>query len=83
MSCLTNNRPFIDYAIKNLKNFKKDYKTYELSTLKYLAKVDKDKQFDYKDKCESIFNMIYIYQDLAENMLNIFDDEESDSEPDI
>ncbi len=83
MSCLTNNRPFIDYAIKNLKNFKKDYKTYELSTLKYLAKVDKDKQFDYKDKCESIFNMIYIYQDLAENMLNIFDDEESDDEPDI
>ena len=83
MSCLTNNRPFIDYAIKNLKNFKKDYKTYELSTLKYLAKVDKDKQFDYKDKCESIFNMIYIYQDLAENMLNIFDDEETDSEPDI
>ena len=83
MSCLTNNRPYVDYAIKNLKNFKKDYKTYELSTLKYLAKIDKDKQFDYKDKCESIFNMIYVYQDLAENMLNIFDDEESDSGPDI
>ena len=48
-----------------------------------LAKIDKDKESDFRDKKESIFNMIYVYQDLAEEKLNQFNDDESDEEPDI
>jgi hypothetical protein len=66
-----------------LGNFKKDHKTYELSAKKLLDKIDKDKSISYHDKAESIFNMIYIYKDLAEEKLNEFDDDESDEEPDI
>ena len=48
-----------------------------------LAKIDKDKENQFVDKSESIFNMIYIYKDLAEDKLNQFNDSESDEEPDI
>ncbi len=78
-----NNRPYFDFCLKSLGNFKKDHKTYELSAKKLLDKIDKDKSISYQDKVESIFNMIYVYKDLAEEKLNEFDDEESDEEPDI
>ena len=78
-----NNRPYFDFCLKTLGNFKKDYKTYELSAKKLLDKIDKDKSISYQDKIESIFNMIYVYKDLAEEKLNEFNDEESDEEPDI
>ena len=48
-----------------------------------MAKIDKDKENQYVDKTESIFNMIYVYQDLAEEKLNQFNDEESEEELDI
>ena len=78
-----NNRPYFDLCLKTLHNFKKDYKTYELSAKKLLDKIDTDKSISYKDKIESIFNMIYVYQDLAEEKLNEFNDDESEEEFDI
>ena len=78
-----NNRPFFDFCLKSLGNFKKDVKTYDLSAKKLLDKIDKDKESDFRDKKESIFNMIYVYQDLAEEKLNEFNDNESEEEPDI
>ena len=78
-----NNRPYFDFCLKSLGNFKKDYKTYELSAKKLLDKIDRDKMNSYKDKSESIFNMLYVYQDLAEEKLNEFNDDESEEEPDI
>ena len=78
-----NNRPYFDLCLKSLNNFKKDYKTYGLSAKKLLDKIDVDKSISYKDKTESIFNMIYVYQDLAEEKLNEFNDDESEEEPDI
>ena len=78
-----NNRPYCDFCTKTLGNFKKDRKDYNLSAKKLLAKIDKDKENQYADKTESIFNMIYVYQDLAEEKLNQFNDEESEEEPDI
>ena len=77
-----NNRPYFDFSLKTLSNLKKDYKTYELSAKKLLGKIDKEKEFDYHDKIESIMNLNYVYQDLAEEKLNEFNDEESDEEPD-
>ena len=64
-------------------NFKKDHKTYELSAKKLLSKIDYDKVNSYQDKSESIFNMMYVYKDLAEEKLNEFNDDESDEELDI
>ena len=78
-----NNRPYCDFCTKTLGNFKKLRKDYNLSAKKLLAKIDKDKENQYADKTESIFNMIYVYQDLAEEKLNQFNDDESDEEPDI
>jgi len=78
-----NNRPYFDFCLKTLGNFKKDHKTYELSAKKLLTKIDNDKVNSYQDKSESIFNMIYVYQDLAEEKLNEFNDDESDDELDI
>ena len=78
-----NNRPYFDFCLKSLNTFKKDYKTYDLSAKKLLDKIDKDKSISYHDKAESIFNMIYVYRDLAEEKLNEFNDDESDEEPDI
>ena len=78
-----NNRPYLDFCTKTLHNFKKDRKDYQLSAKKLLAKIDKDKENQYVDKTESIFNMIYVYQDLAEDKLNQFNDDESEEEPDI
>ena len=78
-----NNRPYCDFCTKTLGNFKKDRKDYNLSAKKLLAKIDKDKENQFVDKTESIFNMIYVYQDLAEEKLNQFNDEESEEEPDI
>ena len=78
-----NNRPYFDFCLRTLGNFKKDHKTYELSAKKLLDKIDRDKMNSYKDKSESIFNMIYVYKDLAEEKLNEFSDDESEEEPDI
>ena len=78
-----NNRPYCDFCTKTLGNFKKDRKDYNFSAKKLLAKIDKDKENQYVDKTESIFNMIYVYQDLAEEKLNQFNDEESEEELDI
>ena len=78
-----NNRPYFDFCLKSLHNFKKEYKTYEFSAKKLLDKIDTDQSNSYKDKIESIFNMIYVYQDLAEEKLNEFNDDESDEDPDI
>lgn len=61
----------------------KEVKTYSLSIKNLLDKIDKDKEWGFKDKTESIFNMIYVYQDLAEEKLNEFNDDESEEEPDI
>ena len=80
MSILENNRPFIDFSLLYLKNFKKWYKDYDLSVNKYLSHLDQEKYFDYKDRAENIFNLTYTYKDLAENLLNKFDD--SDDEDD-
>jgi hypothetical protein len=54
-----------------------------MSIKNLLDKIDKDKEGGFKDKTESIFNMIYVYQDLAEDKLNQFNDDESEEEPDI
>ena len=78
-----NNRPYFDFCTKTLSNFKKDTNTYNFAVKKLLAKIDKDKENQFVDKSESIFNMIYIYKDLAEEKLNQFNDSESDEEPDI
>ena len=78
-----NNRPYCDFCTKTLGNFKKDRKDYNLSAKKLLAKIDKDKENQYVDKTESIFNMLYVYRDLAEEKLNQFNDDESEEEPDI
>ena len=78
-----NNRPYFDFCTKTLSNFKKDKNTYIFAVKKLLAKIDKDKENQFVDKCESIFNMIYIYKDLAEEKLNQFNDSESEEEPDI
>ena len=78
-----NNRPYCDFCNKTLGNFKKDRKDYNLSAKKLLAKIDKDKENQYVDKTESIFNMLYVYRDLAEEKLNQFNDDESEEEPDI
>ena len=78
-----NNRPYFDFCTKTLSNFKKDKNTYNFAVKKLLAKIDKDKENQFVDKSESIFNMIYIYKDLAEEKLNQFNDSESDEEPDI
>jgi hypothetical protein len=78
-----NNRPYFDFCLKSLNTFKKDYKTYDLSAKKLLDKIDKDKSISYHDKAESIFNMIYVYRDVAEEKLNELNDDESDEEPDI
>jgi len=78
-----NNRPYFDFCLKSLANFKKEVKTYSLSIKNLLDKIDKDKEWGFKDKTESIFNMIYVYQDLAEEKLNEFNDDESEEEPDI
>ena len=78
-----NNRPYFDFCLKSLGNFKKEVKTYSLSIKNLLDKIDKDKEWGFKDKTESIFNMIYVYQDLAEEKLNEFNDDESEEEPDI
>ena len=78
-----NNRPYLDFCNKTLHNFKKDRKDYNLSAKKLLAKIDKDKENQYVDKTEAIFNMLYVYQDLAEEKLNEFNDDESEEEPDI
>lgn len=80
MSVLENNRPFVDYCLVYLKNFKKLYKDYDLSVNKFLSHIDQEKYFEYKDKAESIFNMIYTYKDFAENMLNKFDDSEDEDD---
>ena len=80
MSILENNRPFIDFSLLYLKNFKKWYKDYDLSVNKYLSHLAQEKYFDYKDRAENIFNLTYTYKDLAENLLNKFDD--SDDEDD-
>ena len=77
-----NNRPYLDFCNKTLHNFKKDRKDYNLSAKKLLAKIDKDKENQYVDKTEAIFNMLYVYQDLAEEKLNEFNDDESEEEPD-
>ncbi len=78
-----NNRPYFDFCLKTMGNFKKDHRTYELSAKKLLTKIDNDKVNSYHDKSESIFNMLYVYQDLAEEKLNEFNDDESDEELDI
>ena len=78
-----NNRPYFDFCLKTLGDFKKDHRTYELSAKKLLTKIDNDKVNSYQDKSESIFNMIYVYRDLAEEKLNEFNDDESEEEPDI
>ena len=78
-----NNRPYFDFCTKTLSNFKEDKNTYNFAVKKLLAKIDKDKENQFVDKSESIFNMIYIYKDLAEEKLNQFNDSESDEEPDI
>ena len=80
MSILENNRPFIEFSLLYLKNFKKWYKDYDLSVNKYLSHLAQEKYFDYKDRAENIFNLTYTYKDLAENLLNKFDD--SDDEDD-
>ena len=78
-----NNRPYCDFCTKTMGNFKKDRKDYNLSAKKLLSKIDKDKENQYMDKTESIFNMLYVYRDIAEEKLNQFNDDESDEEPDI
>ena len=84
ISLLTNNRPFYDFSLKIMKNFKNDYKKYDMTVLKYLSKLDnKDKQMEYKDKCEAIFEIKNIYSDLAENYLNEFSDNESEEDYEI
>ena len=48
-----------------------------------MAKIDKDKENQYVDKTEAILKMLEVYQDLAEEKLNEFNDDESEEEPDI
>ena len=48
------------FEYKTLSNFKKDKNTYNFAVKKLMAKIDKDKENQFVDKSESIFNNIYI-----------------------
>ena len=78
-----NNRPYLDFCLKSMKNFKNELKTYDFSIKRFIKKLDRDNESEFADKIENIQNMIYIYQDIAEEKLNEFNDEESDEELDI
>ena len=75
--------PIMTHSLNNNNSFFINRKDYNLSAKKLLSKIDKDKENQYMDKTESIFNMLYVYRDIAEEKLNQFNDDESDEEPDI
>ena len=84
LSLWTNHRPYLDFCLKTLKNFKQDLKCNDMQIKKILSKIDQDAIYDLKDKAENIHNMIYIYQDLAEERFNEFhNDQSSEEEEDI
>ncbi len=83
MSVFCNIKPFINYPLRYLREFKRWQKEFEFQIKLSLSSLGKDKSFEYKEATESVFNLIYVYKDYAENVLNIFDDEsEGDDDED-
>ncbi len=80
MSVFCNIKPFINYPLRYLRDFKRWQKQFGLQIKMSILNLGKDKAFEFNESTESVHNLIYVYKDFAENMLNIYSDSEDDDE---
>lgn len=80
MSVFCHLKPFINYPLRYLKEYKRWQKDFQMQIKATLLSIAKDKHFEFKEASENVFSLIYTYKDFAENVLNIFDESEDDDD---